>query len=77
MVEFQNSTHVFDIPKAAKTFIFLNYHLSGCLITCLDLLCSWVKTEALQCFDLLHKSSSRTDSISRWKRHYIDHVRVK
>lgn len=51
----------------SQYFHLLNYHLSGCLITCLDLLCSRVKTEAWQRFDLRQKSSPRTDSVSRWK----------
>lgn len=58
-------------------FHLVNYHLSGCFITRLDLLCSRVKTAALQCFDLGYKSFPRTDSFSRWKRHCIGHVKTK
>lgn len=42
----------FERKSSSSHFNLLNYHLSGCLIMCLDLLCSQVKTEAVPRFDL-------------------------
>lgn len=42
----------FERMSSTSHFNLLNYHLSGCLIICLDVLCSQVKTKAVPHFDL-------------------------
>lgn len=55
--EFQNRKIILWHFQNSPPFHLLNYHLSGCFITCLDLLCSGVKTEAWQRVLICHIKS--------------------
>lgn len=64
MAEFQNSKITLWHRHNSPSFHLLNYHLSGCFITCLDLLCSGVRTEAWQRVLICHIKNN----LPNWRR---------